>query len=198
MHESPPGLARRGPGTTARSALRLEVEGRRPRDPRSLPVRAVVHPSRDAPQVRLGDPPTLGCRPQPDDPDRSDVVVGQLPDRLAQLDLLLLRHAERLAEVRVDLLQVGNLGGRLLPLLAVRLEPLGVERAIPAYRPGRSLLSRGSVTPMASGSSPAPRLRRHLPGPGTDARASLSPPSQPRRWRWSATTRSLLGRCRRH
>src|SRR5689334_22885857 len=103
----PAGRFRRGSGgVSAALTLRLEEEGHRSRDGRRLAIRAAVLTSGDVAEVVLEDADTADGRRQADDAHRVDVVGGDRPDLLAELDLLLLGHPERLPEVVVQLLEL--------------------------------------------------------------------------------------------
>src|SRR6266496_2577839 len=115
---------RRGRGQGEGSLVLVE-ERRRTRDSRSLAVRAVVHARRDSAHVVLDDTHTHGGRALADHADDVDLLGGDPPDVLAELDPLLLRHAERLLPLLHQLLHL-RLG--LLALRAGGVEPLDVER----------------------------------------------------------------------
>src|SRR5215467_2876909 len=114
--------ARTGPGL---SSLVLPVESGRARDARRLAVRTVVHARGDVAQVVLHHAHAHGGRPLADHADDVDLLGGDLPDVLAELDSLLLGYAERLLPLLHQLFHPG-LG--LLALGAVGVEPLHVER----------------------------------------------------------------------
>src|SRR5262245_44257031 len=103
----------------------LVVEGDRPRDGRRLAVGAVVLAGRDVADVRLDDPHAVGSRADADHADDVDLFGGDLPDVLAELDPLLLGHAEGLLPLLHQLLHPRL---RLLALGAGGVEPLDVER----------------------------------------------------------------------
>src|SRR5215471_20021458 len=103
----------------------LVVERDRPRDGRRLPVRAVVLARRDVAEVRLDDAHAVGRGADADHPDDVDLLGGDLPDLLAELDPFLLRHAEGLLPLLHQLLHPRL---RLLALRAGGMEPLDVER----------------------------------------------------------------------
>src|SRR5713101_10146419 len=103
----------------------LVVEGDGSRDSRRLGVRAVVHPGRNVAHVVLDDAHAHGRRALADHADDVDLLGGDLPDVLAELDPFLLRHAERLLPLLHQLLHP-RLG--LLALRAAGAEPFRVER----------------------------------------------------------------------
>src|SRR5215475_1141322 len=108
------------------SSLVLPVEGGRARDARRLAVRAVVHARGDVAHVVLHHAYAHGGRALADHADDVDLFGRDLPDLLAELDSLLLGHAEGLLPLLHQLLHPG-LG--LLALGAVGVEPLHVERS---------------------------------------------------------------------
>src|SRR4029453_18333959 len=87
-------LSRRRPGRGGR--LVLVVERRRARDAGGLAVRAVVLARRDIAHVVLHHAHAHGGRALSDHTDDVDLLGGEPPDVLAELDPLLLRHAEGL------------------------------------------------------------------------------------------------------
>src|SRR5689334_16262226 len=103
----------------------LPVEGRRPGDARRLAVGAVVHARRDVAHVVLDHAHAHGGRTLADHADDVDLLGRDPPDVLAELDALLLGHAERLLPLLHELLHPRL---RLLALGAGRVEPLHVER----------------------------------------------------------------------
>src|SRR4029450_11987910 len=103
----------------------LPIERRRPRDARRLAVRAVVHARRDVAHVVLDHPHAHGGRALADHTDDEDLLGGDLPDLLAELDPFLLGYAERLPPLLHQLLHP-RLG--LLALCPGGAEPLRVER----------------------------------------------------------------------
>src|SRR4029453_8902701 len=110
---------RPGPGGVGR--LLLVEERRRPRDSGSLAVRAVVLARRDVAHVGLDDAHAHGGRAHADHADDVDLLGGDLPDLLAELDPFLLGHAEGLLPLLHQLLHPRL---RLLALGAGRVEPL--------------------------------------------------------------------------
>src|SRR5712691_6920417 len=118
-------LAPEGGEGRVRRSLVLVVERRRPRDARGLAVRTVVHARWDVAHVVLDDTHAHGGRALADHADDVDLLGGDPPDVLAELDPLLLRHAEGLLPLLHQLLHL-RLG--LLPLRAAGLEPLCIER----------------------------------------------------------------------
>src|SRR5215470_19953095 len=84
--------------------LVLEVEGDGARDPRSLAVGAVVHPRRNVAHVVLHHPHAHGGRTLAHHADDVDLLGGDPPDILAELDPLLLRHPEGLLPLLHELL----------------------------------------------------------------------------------------------
>src|SRR5262249_13355817 len=103
----------------------LVVERDRRRERRRLPVGAVVRARRDVAEVRLDDAHAVGRGADADHPDDVDLLGGDLPDLLAELDPFLLRHAEGLLPLLHQLLHQRL---RLLALRAGGMEPLDVER----------------------------------------------------------------------
>src|SRR5882672_464559 len=103
----------------------LVVEGGRPRDGRRLAVRAVVLARWDIAHVRLHDAHAVGGRADADHADDEHLFGRDLPDVLAELDPLLLGHAEGLLPLLHQLLHPRL---RLLALRAGGVEPLDVER----------------------------------------------------------------------
>src|SRR5215510_4235926 len=97
----------------------------RARDARRLAVWAVVHARGDVAHVVLHHAYAHGGRALADHADDVDLFGRDLPDLLAELDSLLLGHAEGLLPLLHQLLHPG-LG--LLALGAVGVEPLHVER----------------------------------------------------------------------
>src|SRR5688500_20176181 len=74
------------------SRLVLVVERRRTRDARGLAVRAIVLTRRDVAHVVLDHAHAHGGRALADHADDEDLLGGDPPDVLAELDPLLLRH----------------------------------------------------------------------------------------------------------
>src|SRR5438552_2432189 len=103
----------------------LVVEGDGSRDAWRLGVRAVVHPGRNVAHVVLDDAHAHGRRALADHADDVDLLGGDLPDVLAELDPFFLRHAEGLLPLLHQLFHP-RLG--LLALLAGGVEPLHVVR----------------------------------------------------------------------
>src|SRR6266852_2746594 len=103
----------------------LIVEGDGSRDSRRLGVRAVVHPGRNVAHVVLDDAHAHGRRALADHADDVDLLGGDLPDVLAELDPFFLRNAEGLLPLLHQLLHPRL---RLLALLAGGVEPLHVVR----------------------------------------------------------------------
>src|ERR1700694_5203323 len=112
-------------GPSPLAPLLRVVEGGRSRDSRRLGVRAVVHPGRDVAHVVLDDAHAHGRRALADHADDVDLLGGDPPDVLAELDPFLLRHPEGLLPLLHQLLHP-RLG--LLTLLAGGVEPLHVVR----------------------------------------------------------------------
>src|SRR5437870_5247895 len=111
----------------APSRCLLPVERDRPRDSRRLAVRTVVLARGDVAHVRLHHAHTHGGRAHADHADDVDLLRGDLPDLLAELDPLLLGHAEgllplvhQLAHLRLGLLDKWK--------KAFGVEPLDVQR----------------------------------------------------------------------
>src|SRR5215471_9753600 len=104
--------------------LPLEIVGWRTRNAGRLAVRAVVHARRDVAHGVFDNPRALGSGTQTDRCNRMDLINDCLPDLLAQLDPLLLRHGEPPQELAHDVLDPG---WRLLALRASRLEPLCIQ-----------------------------------------------------------------------
>src|SRR5499427_251793 len=107
------------------SSLVLPVEGGRARDARRLAVRTVVHARGDVAQVVLHDAHAHGGRALADHADDVDLLGGDPPDILAELDALLLGYPEGLLPLLHQLLHP-RLG--LLALGPGGVEPLHVER----------------------------------------------------------------------
>src|SRR6266849_7236709 len=120
-----PGYRRRAAVTRALRYLVLPVERHRPRDPRGLAIRAVVLPRRNVAHVRLDHAYAHGGRPHADHADDVDLLGGDLPDLLAELDALLLGHSEGLLPF---FHQLAHLRLRLPALGAGGVEPLDVQR----------------------------------------------------------------------
>src|SRR5262245_60525892 len=120
MYASMPGrdhrreaAATRAPLPPIISPLLLPVEGDRPRDGRGLAVGAVVLAGGNVPHVRLDHAHAHGGGAHADHADVVDLVGGDLPHLLAELDALLLRHPEGPLEL---LHQLPHARGRLLAL----------------------------------------------------------------------------------
>src|SRR5687767_2669751 len=104
----------------------LPVERHRSRDARGLAVGTVVLARRNVAHVRLDHAHAHGGRAHADHADDVDLLGGDLPDVLAELDALLLGHAEGLLPLLHQLLHP-RLG--LLALRAGGVEPLDVQRS---------------------------------------------------------------------